>query len=149
VELDRSGLEVLPREDCLRLLASVRIGRIGFSAAALPVILPVAFALDQQGIVVRVHAGSQLHAGTRNAVVAFEVDDGNRSEARWSVAVTGVATELVDPAEVERARRLPLDDWSSSATDHFVRITLDLVSGRRNRADALAGASRQPQGRTA
>jgi len=147
VELDRSGREVLAREECLELLASVRIGRVGFSAGALPVILPVAFALEEQAIVVRVRGGSQLHGAIRDAVVAFEVDGADRDEGGWSVAVTGVATEVVDPRDLARVRRLPLDVWSATAADHFVRITVDLVSGRRAHRTALAGA--QPaQGRT-
>lgn len=138
MELDRSGLEVLSSEDCLRLLSTVRIGRVGFSAGALPVILPVAFAVDDGAIILRVHAGSQLHGAIRDAVVAFEVDDGGRDRERWSVTVTGVASEVVHPAELERARSLPLDDWSAQATHQFVRITLELISGRRARVKGPA-----------
>ena len=131
MERDRSGLLVLSPEACLRLLATVRVGRVGFSSGALPVILPVAFALDSRGIVVRVHAGSQLYAAIRDAVVAFEVDDGDHGDAHWSVAVIGTAREIVDPSELDQVHDLPLDSWSADADDHFVRITLDLVSGRR------------------
>jgi len=95
------------------------------------VILPVAFVLDSRGIVVRVHAGSQLYAAIRDAVVAFEVDDGDYGDERWSVAIIGTAREIVDPSELDQVRDLPLDSWSADAEDHFVRITLDLVSGRR------------------
>lgn len=38
---DRAGLDVLPFEECLRLLASVPVGRVGFVAEGEVVMLPV------------------------------------------------------------------------------------------------------------
>jgi len=73
MDADHSGLEVLSRDECLRLLSGARTGRVGFHADALPVVLPVAFAVDYLGIVVRVRAGSQIDYATRDAVVAFAV----------------------------------------------------------------------------
>ncbi len=128
---DASGLELLSREDCVHLLATRTIGRIAFHAAALPVILPVAYAVDGDSIVVRVRGGSQLDAGTRGAVVAFEVDDVDAADGgHWSVVVTGVTSAVSDPAELERAKALPLDDWAGDG-DRFIRISRELVSGRR------------------
>ena len=46
MHIDRAGLRVLTREECLALLATAEIGRIAISARALPVILPVRFAMD-------------------------------------------------------------------------------------------------------
>ncbi len=146
VNLDRSGMQSLSRTDCLRLLASVRVGRVGFHSGALPVILPVVFALDDHGVVVRVRAGSQLDQGTRAAVVAFEADEAYGSDRiAWSVSVTGVANDILDPADLEHARGLALDDGPQAGSERFVRITLDLISGRR---ECLAGAATAPAART-
>ena len=131
VDVDRSGFELLARAECLRLLASTRIGRVGAHAGALPVILPVVFALDDKGVVIRVRAGSQLERATRDAVVCFEADDVDPSRGRgWSVAVTGEAREITEGAELEWARGLPLEGWPGEQDDPR-RISLDLVSGRR------------------
>lgn len=45
--------------------------------------------------------------------------------------MTGVAEEVTDPDEVERLRRLPLGHWVQGDDKRFVRISTDIVSGRR------------------
>lgn len=95
MEVDRNGLEVLDRDECLRLLASATLGRIGFSSRALPSVLPVDFRLDGERIVVCTTRGGTLEAALRDAVVAFEVDELDPIDhLGWSVAVTGIATEV-------------------------------------------------------
>src|SRR5581483_11402089 len=73
--LDAAGLEVLDTAECLDLLASVSIGRVIFTARALPDVVRVNFVLHEGMIVVPTTGGSKLFAAVRNAVVAFEVDD--------------------------------------------------------------------------
>ncbi|HWC10232.1 MAG TPA: pyridoxamine 5'-phosphate oxidase family protein [Acidimicrobiales bacterium] len=131
VNIDALGFELLSPAECRRLLAGTGIGRVGFHARALPRILPVAFALDGDGIVVPVRAGSELHGGLRDAVVAFEADGvGPGENERWSVSVTGMATEMGEGAQLDRARGL-LADGCGPGVARFVRISLDLVTGRR------------------
>ncbi len=127
-------LEPLSHEECLDLLARTRIGRVGIHAGALPVVLPVAYVVDGDDVVLRVRPGSQLEAATRDAVVAFEADDVDPILGRaWSVAVTGVARPIEDPAGLAAARELPLGAWGGDGDpDCYVRISLDLVSGRRS-----------------
>src|SRR3954454_10480390 len=43
MDVDRNRLEVLDRQDCLALLASVSFARGGLTMAALPVVLPLYF----------------------------------------------------------------------------------------------------------
>jgi nitroimidazol reductase NimA-like FMN-containing flavoprotein (pyridoxamine 5'-phosphate oxidase superfamily) len=71
---DRVRLETLDRGECLRLMATVPVGRIGVSIGALPAILPVNLALVGASIVIRTVPGTKLDAATRRPVVAFEVD---------------------------------------------------------------------------
>jgi uncharacterized protein len=131
MDVDRNGLEVLEREEAMRLLARATIGRIGIHASALPVVLPVNFYLDGDQILIRTAKGTKLDAATRNAVVAFEADDIDPVyHTGWSVVVTGVARELVDPAELERAKDLPIPHWAS-ANGRYIAISTDIVSGRR------------------
>jgi nitroimidazol reductase NimA-like FMN-containing flavoprotein (pyridoxamine 5'-phosphate oxidase superfamily) len=132
MEVDHSGCEVLARDECLRLLSTERLGRLGLHAGALPVILPVGYAVVEDGIVVRTHDRSQLYGATRGAVVAFEVDcPPGGEEVGWSVHVVGLAEEVTDPYELTRLRALPLRQWGHVDADRFVRISLQLVSGRR------------------
>ena len=132
MEVDRNGLEVLDRDECLRLLALVTLGRIGFTSGALPTVLPVNFHLDRERILVRTGRGSKLDVALQNAVVAFEVDDFDPiHHSGWSVAVTGVATEISDPAELDAARREPVARWAPAGDATVLAISTELVSGRR------------------
>jgi len=141
MDRDRSGLDVLTRAQCLHLLSRARIGRLAFHSGAVPVILPVAFAVDEQAIVFRVADGSRLDAGTRDSVVAFEADGGDPSRRGWSVSVTGTTSDVSDPRELARNRAL-LPDWSDGGGSRVVRISLELMSGRRG----SEGPSALPQG---
>ena len=132
MDTDRNGLEVLGREECLRLLRRQALGRIGLTSGALPLVLPVNYALAGDGIVLRTGRGTKLRAATERTVVAFEVDEVDPGGwLGWSVVVTGVAEEVTDPAEVARYRCLPLGPWSPGKEERFVRISTDIVTGRR------------------
>ena len=105
-EIDRNGLEVLDRAECLRLLSHQTLGRIAFTSAALPCVLPVHFHLHDDTILVRTRRGGRLDAALQDAVVAFEVDDLDLvAHAGWSVAVTGVATEVTERRRGRRGER--------------------------------------------
>lgn len=129
---DRNGLEILDREDCLRLLAGAHIGRLALSIDALPVILPVNFVVHDEKVVFRTAPGTKLSVAVRSAVVAFEADaiDPLRHEG-WSVLVTGRAREVAEGDRLESYRRLPLRPWAPGAHDHFIEIDIERISGRR------------------
>jgi uncharacterized protein len=130
--LDRNGLEILTRAECVELLHTKRIGRVALSMRALPVVLPVSYALLGSDIVVRTGPGSKLEAALTGAVVGFEVDDIDEATGTgWSVLVQGAASVLDDPAAIKAASQLQLRPWSRRATDRFVRITTVEVTGRR------------------
>ena len=100
MEVDRNGLEVLDREECLRLLGTATLGRIALTDGALPVVLPVNFRVAGDRILVRTSRGTKLDAATRNAVVAFEVDHVDPMyHSGWSVVVTGVAADVETASE--------------------------------------------------
>lgn len=131
MESDPNGLEVLDRAECVRLLGTRSLGRIAISVDALPTILPVNYVVvgDDQ-VVMRTRRGSRLSRATRNAVVAFEVDEFDDTWGEgWSVMVRGVAREVQpDTAPPPRTTVWP---WQDTAETRLVGISLDLVSGRR------------------
>jgi nitroimidazol reductase NimA-like FMN-containing flavoprotein (pyridoxamine 5'-phosphate oxidase superfamily) len=132
MEVDRNGLEVLDRDECLRLLDGATLGRVGVNVAALPTVLPVNFRLADGRIVFRTGVGTKLAAATRNAVVAFEVDDIDPLEhTGWSVVVTGVARPVVDPDDIASLTEMGIARWAAGLDGHVVEVSLDLVSGRR------------------
>jgi nitroimidazol reductase NimA-like FMN-containing flavoprotein (pyridoxamine 5'-phosphate oxidase superfamily) len=134
MEIDRAGFEVLSPEECLRLLASSQWGRVAISIGALPAILPVRFALDdQQQIVFRAGPKTALASGTCSEVVAFQVDGTDDDKSHWSVLATGVARHL-SGADADQAARSGLPSWSADAEDHLVAIHPEVLSGRRSPA---------------
>lgn len=129
--LDSAGLEVLSREECLRLLISVRIGRLVFTDRALPAVQPVAFAVDRDSVVLRVPEGSAVLAA-HDSIVAFEADDvaGDLREG-WTVTVVGRACELSDALGLARAKELPLPSRGWGPQDRYLSIAMEVMSGRR------------------
>ncbi|MCB1006707.1 MAG: pyridoxamine 5'-phosphate oxidase family protein [Acidimicrobiales bacterium] len=134
MEFDLNGLEVIERDECLALLRSVPIGRIGMSMHALPVVLPVNFVVDGDEIVVRTAPGTKLGEAMAGSVVAFEADAfDDVSHSGWSVLVQGVSRVVTTPSELAHVASLPLRPWANAATDWYLAIGTDVVSGRRVR----------------
>jgi nitroimidazol reductase NimA-like FMN-containing flavoprotein (pyridoxamine 5'-phosphate oxidase superfamily) len=130
--IDSTRLEVLDRRECLALLAATPVGRIIFTHRALPAVEPVNFVLDGDTIVIRTGPGAKLTAAGKNAVVAFEIDEIDINEhTGWSVTVVGRSEEVRDEAERSRLARLPLRPWAPGEHDHFIRIRIEVVTGRR------------------
>jgi nitroimidazol reductase NimA-like FMN-containing flavoprotein (pyridoxamine 5'-phosphate oxidase superfamily) len=128
-----AGLARLNRDQCMALLAASSFGRVGVSVDALPAILPVAIALLDDDLVFRTVPGTKLAYAARNAVLAVEADDYDaRTGEGWSVLVRGVAKQLEDLEEIERARSALEPSWMAGHDEeHFVRVSCDLVTGRR------------------
>ncbi|TMC02420.1 MAG: pyridoxamine 5'-phosphate oxidase family protein [Chloroflexi bacterium] len=127
---------MLDRDECLRLLAAVPVGRVGVSIRALPAILPVNFALVGDDIVIRTVPGTKLDAAMDRTVVAFEVDGYAADGAwGWSVLVQGVCTEITDPERVAGPATARLRAWAfdDGGAERFIRIEVSFVSGRRFR----------------
>ena len=137
MEIDRDGLEVLDRAECLRLLDGAVVGRIAGTSGALPVVLPVGYALDGDSIVVETGRGTTLDFATSGSVVAFQVDNLHEpGRSGWTVMVTGVAEEVQDRREVARLRGV-LHEGRADHDERFVRISSELVSGRRSVAQRV------------
>ncbi len=132
METDRTGLIVLPRGQCLRLLRRSRIGRVVVSIGALPAAFPVNFALLDDDVVFRTAPGTKLSVALDEAVVGFEVDRIDPVfESGWSVLIQGTSSVLTEPEDLERAQRLHLRPSAPGDRRHFVRVRSELVSGRR------------------
>jgi nitroimidazol reductase NimA-like FMN-containing flavoprotein (pyridoxamine 5'-phosphate oxidase superfamily) len=121
----------LSRNECLRLLATSPIGRVGLSIEALPAVLPVNFAVLDGDVVFRTAEGTKLHAATAGRVLAFEADGyATDGLSGWSVLVQGVSRLVTEPTELHRALRLTAEPWAVDAADQIVRITSTMISGR-------------------
>lgn len=134
MDANGTGLERLSRDECMRLMGSVSVGRIAYTREALPAVELVNFAMYDGDIVIRTDSSGKLAAATRGAVVAFEADSVDvPGQAGWSVTVVGQARAVSDTEEIRRLERIELVPWAPGTHDHFIRISPALVNGRRVR----------------
>ncbi|MGW2639934.1 pyridoxamine 5'-phosphate oxidase family protein [Streptomyces sp. NPDC001348] len=135
--LQDDAFRALDRQECLRLLAKVPVGRVVFTRQALPAVLPINFSLDEDAsVLLFTSAGSDLVRAIDGVVVAFEADEFDAdTRSGWSVIVTGRATLVTDPVERQRLSETGPNSWMPVRDGVFVRIESALVTGRE-----LAGA---------
>jgi nitroimidazol reductase NimA-like FMN-containing flavoprotein (pyridoxamine 5'-phosphate oxidase superfamily) len=129
-------LVVLDRSECLRLLATVPVGRLIFTAGALPTVKMMNFVLAGDMIVLRTAPGTAAARKAAGSVVAFEADTVDAATSSgWSVTVTGWAALVTDVRVLAAYSALPLVPWAPGERDLFVTIRTDVVLGQRVLAD--------------
>ncbi len=118
------GFEALAAADCRRLLAGADIGRMALTTAALPVVVPVQFVVDDDHLMVRTPGHLDV-AGLDGQVVGFECDTLDLDHAAgWVVEVTGtvhLVTEHPAPDPVHR--------WFSDGA--VLSLDAERISGHR------------------
>ena len=144
---DLRRLETLARDEALRLVASVSLGRLVFTHLALPAVRPVPHLVDGPRIIIRAELGSAITAavGVDGAtVVAYEADAIDPAEyLGWSVVVVGRASPLTDEAECARFRERLLP-WITGAKDDIIAIRTDMVDGFRIVSEPTQAAGGAP-----
>ena len=127
----RRELAELPKDESLRLLASVPFGRVVFTARALPAIRPVNHLVDGTRIIIRTSLGSALSADVDDVgtVVAYEADEIDPvTRQGWSVVVVGRALPVTDGMLSARYRQA-LQPWAAGHRDEVIAISTDMVTG--------------------
>ena len=129
------GFRALDRQECLRLLAKVPVGRVVYTRQALPAVLPINFSRDTNAsVLLCTSPESDLVRAIDGVVVAFEADEFDAAtRSGWSVVVTGRATVVTDPAEHERLTQTGPSSWMPLRESVFVRIESEMVTGRELR----------------
>lgn len=123
-------VEILTERECLWLLAQVEVGRLGFTAQAMPAILPVRFAVHAGRLIIPALTGGRLATACRGAVVAFEVDACDGAGA-WAVTVVGPCRVVTDPEETSDLDRFGLYPWSAAGGRCYVVLEMTRVTGWR------------------
>lgn len=119
-------LVALTRDECLRLLATRRLGRLAFiHRAGLPLILPVNYVIADDAVFIHSGPGPKMQAAERGDLVSIEVDDIDEdSHSGWSVVVTGKASRVRGQESGEP------EPWAPGPRFYLLRIPLSQVSGR-------------------
>jgi hypothetical protein len=132
----------------MSLLGSVSLGRVVFTAQALPAIRPVTHMVDGDRVIIRTDRNAAITSELRaraGTVVAYEADAIDTAEhLGWSVIIVGIAHRVTDPDEAACYRRV-LRPWVSGAKDQVIAIHADMVTGFRLVADRAAADGRAGQ----
>ncbi len=126
-------MEELDEAECLRLLASTSVGRVGFVVEDRPIVLPVIYAVDGRTVVFRTGEGTVLNKTALN-MIAFEVDKiDDATHSGWSVLAQGVAQDVGTAIDTrsEQLRRLALVTWAPDRRDRWFRLDAETLTGRR------------------
>ena len=128
----RNDPDVLSTEDCWELLSNQRVGRLAVVVDSWPVVLPVNYALEGRGLVIRAAEGLKLAAARRHANVAFEVDKLDPLyRSGWSVLVLGQASEITEPETLRSSLALSLEPWAKGERPYWILIQPGQITGRR------------------
>ena len=129
----QTRVQELSKKESIELLQlHSYVGRIGFVVDGQPLILPVNYLAEDNSIVFCTEPGTKLSVLSGGAPVVFEVDDSRPLyHAGWSVIVKGTAREITDEDKLDELRRGPLHSWATRSTEHWVRVSIDEVTGRR------------------
>ena len=129
---DHHGLELLSQAECVQLLRTKTVGRVGLSASSLPFVLPVRYVVDDDRILMRTGEATRMAAATSDAVVAFEVDEFDVDmDAGWSVMVQGFAREVLGGVRVSPDAEEILSSWVGPMPARCFSIPMEIVIGQR------------------
>ncbi len=140
METGSNALEVLGEEECLDLLASGEIGRVGVVVDGQPLIFPVNYVIDGRFVVVHTDLGPML-SGASQSPVAFEVDSfETATRSGWSVLVQGMANDVTDAMDhsSEHLQTVGVSPWAPGPRPRLLRISATKVTGRRFRGASVA-----------
>jgi uncharacterized protein len=130
---DQTKAEPISQQECLELLQyKSKLGRVGFIVDGRPMVLPVNYRAETESVTFCTPPGTKLAYLKDGAQVAFEVDASvSLLRSGWSVLVQGTAHEVTDPDELDKLSDSPLQNWASPDAKHWIRISIDEISGRR------------------
>jgi nitroimidazol reductase NimA-like FMN-containing flavoprotein (pyridoxamine 5'-phosphate oxidase superfamily) len=138
VPAEPADVEVLDRDECLRLVATVPVGRVAVAVPGEPpLVVPVNFLLADGGIVFRTDYGTVFREGVvAGRPVSFQVDAVDvATHTGWSVLVGARATAL----DEWDSGSLSLRPWATGPKDRWIRLEPLSVTGRRLVLPELAG----------
>jgi hypothetical protein len=130
-------LETLSKPECLAHLAAGGIGRFLFIADRGPIAVAVNFAMQGDNVVFRTDDNTAAAGAVSQPRVSFDVDhiDEAMSEG-WSVLLSGTASILTRPEDLDAAARLGIEPWAGGSRQTYIRLVPEEVTGRRIRVRA-------------
>ena len=124
--------ESLADSECLRVLRTRAIGRIGVTVDGVPWILPVSYSVHGNGVVFRTTVGTRFDDLVLDADVVFETDSADPAfQSGWAVLGWGRVSEITDPVELAELGQLPLRPWVRRDHYRWVHLEFTALTGWR------------------
>lgn len=123
----------LSERECWERLRAEEYGRLAVIGPEGPAIYPINVVVDHATVVFRTTEGTKVDTIRHDHRVAFEVDGAEPDGTAWSVAMTGVAHEIVGMLEGAAATELGLTPWQAGPKPIYIRVTPSSITGRQFR----------------
>jgi uncharacterized protein len=129
------SLSRMPRQECLTLLGSRRVGRLAYvSRPGVPDVVPVNYTVHGDDVLVRSGAGPKLQAAERGEVLVLQVDDVDEdAHTGWSVVAAGPARRLSGAQQKALPDDVLPETWATGPRHAVIRIRVTRLEGRRLR----------------
>ena len=125
-------LRELSRQESLRLLGNVGIGRIAFISRAMPAIRLVSHIMNGDHLLIGCGYEAEIAAilGPRGtSMIVYQADMVDpATRLGWNVVLNGRTALMADPVELARVQP-QLDGWRGGRADLVLRIRPELVTG--------------------
>lgn len=124
-------LRELSQEECLELMSTHRVGRVGWQDEAGVSIIPVNHVLHGRDVIISTDPDSVLAHRVETESVSFQIDDIDEyNQSGWSVLVRGRLEQV--PAQELEASDLPRPaQWVEEPRHLVLRIVPTTITGRR------------------
>lgn len=124
--------EELTTEECWKLLAGHRVGRIAWSGVRGLQVMPVNYTVVDQAILFRTSPTSGIAKALYEAEAAFQVDDVDEFlQSGWSVLVQGSTTYLDTPEDLPHDLSDRPEPWAPGVRQMYIRVDPQTITGRR------------------
>ncbi len=131
--MSQANITHLSNEECFELIKTQEVGRLGVIVDVQPLIFPVNYIFDDRAIIFKTTIGTKFTHASLDKVV-FEVDSVDyATRTGWSIIIEGVARDITNAIDSisESERHLKFNSWITNDDEHYVRIHISSISGRR------------------
>lgn len=128
--ITKSEQRQLTQAECWVLLPTVRVGRLSYTEAAMPIVRAVPFVVDGGSVVTAVPCSpTRPDLFDTPTIVAFEAGEwATDLSTGWSVRFVGKAQVLSDH-DLTDVALLALSPWIDSPPARHVRISAEILTG--------------------
>ncbi len=130
-------VEELSTSTCWALLREAEVGRIALHGTDDEIeIFPINYIVDHGSIVFKTATGTKLALADQHGRAAFEADDFDfYSGTAWSVVLRGTPEVIKHHDDVIASFDLQVRTWHVGHKPTYVRLTPDVLTGRRFHVD--------------